>query len=206
MNMRNIKNLIKRLPVIRSVCFRINSTATELDAIRKKVIGLRKKVNSLGQKITDLEKANRTQIRDLESKLQKENLNSEKSIGQIRKDIQKLSDVIHAKDLSLPVNVRKGSSVSSGRTVSVIAWDMTHNCIGRAYALAQSLSEQYHVEIVGPCLCGNNIWAPIAGMTDITIKSLRAESSLRPSTTSIGWRRAWKAISFTSLNRVSRHF
>lgn len=45
----------------------------------------------------------------------------------------------------------------------VIAWDMGHDPAGRAYLLADMLSEEYDVELIGPLFerYGKHIWAPI---------------------------------------------
>lgn len=39
--------------------------------------------------------------------------------------------------------------------------DLSHNCLGRAYLLAELLDKNYDVEIVGPTL-GDGIWSPVA--------------------------------------------
>ncbi len=44
--------------------------------------------------------------------------------------------------------------------VSVISPDLSHNCLGRAYVLAQLIERNHDVEIVGPQL-GDGIWEPI---------------------------------------------
>ncbi len=44
--------------------------------------------------------------------------------------------------------------------VSIIAPDLSHNCLGRAYVLAQLVERNYEVEIVGPQF-GSQIWEPI---------------------------------------------
>jgi glycosyltransferase involved in cell wall biosynthesis len=47
--------------------------------------------------------------------------------------------------------------------VSVIAWDMTHNCVGRAYFIAGALSRKFDVEIIGARFpqYGTEIWGPV---------------------------------------------
>jgi len=44
--------------------------------------------------------------------------------------------------------------------ISVICPDVSHNCLGRSYLLAQLLERNYNVEIVGPEL-GDGIWQPL---------------------------------------------
>ena len=44
--------------------------------------------------------------------------------------------------------------------VSVVSPDLSHNCLGRAYVLAQLIERNHEVEIVGPQLKGD-IWEPI---------------------------------------------
>lgn len=44
--------------------------------------------------------------------------------------------------------------------VSVVSPNLSHNCLGRAYVLAQLLERNYDVEIVGPQF-QNDIWEPI---------------------------------------------
>lgn len=57
--------------------------------------------------------------------------------------------------------------------VSIICWDMSHNCVGRAYALAQILSINCNVEIVGPFLDYKSeiLWKPLQNQEEIQIKS-----------------------------------
>src|SRR5215204_1984150 len=47
--------------------------------------------------------------------------------------------------------------------VSVIAWNMTHNPVGRAHWIAGALSRKYDVEIVGATFprYGTEIWEPL---------------------------------------------
>jgi len=46
--------------------------------------------------------------------------------------------------------------------VSILTPDLSHNCLGRAYVLAQLLERRHTVEIVGPEL-GDGIWEPLRG-------------------------------------------
>lgn len=45
----------------------------------------------------------------------------------------------------------------------IIAWDMTHNAIGRAYLLADMLARDYDVLVIGPMFAryGSTVWAPV---------------------------------------------
>jgi len=49
-------------------------------------------------------------------------------------------------------------------TVAVIAWDVGHNPLGRAYLLAEALSRYFHVLLLGPMFKRYNtrVWAPLA--------------------------------------------
>lgn len=44
--------------------------------------------------------------------------------------------------------------------VSILSFDLSHNCLGRAYVLAQLVGRNHDVEIVGPKL-KNGVWEPI---------------------------------------------
>ena len=46
-------------------------------------------------------------------------------------------------------------------SVAVIAWDVTHNALGRAYMLAEALSSKYDVKIYGFAFKNNSIWEPL---------------------------------------------
>lgn len=49
--------------------------------------------------------------------------------------------------------------------VSVLSWDLSHNCLGRAYLIAQLLENEFEVEIVGPKLRGD-VWSPVRDAYD----------------------------------------
>ena len=57
--------------------------------------------------------------------------------------------------------------------VSVIAWDLGHNPLGRAYLLADVLRNDYDVELIGANFprFGNEIWQPLRSGSRIKIKS-----------------------------------
>ena len=48
-------------------------------------------------------------------------------------------------------------------TVAVIAWDVGHNPLGRAYLLAEALSRYFHVLLIGPSFprYNNQVWEPL---------------------------------------------
>ena len=57
--------------------------------------------------------------------------------------------------------------------VSVIAWDLGHNPLGRAYLLADVLRAHYDVELIGANFprFGNEIWEPLRIGSRVTIKN-----------------------------------
>ncbi len=57
--------------------------------------------------------------------------------------------------------------------VSVIAWDLAHNPLGRAYLIADVLRNDYDVEIVGSTFprFGNDIWKPLRDCSRVPIRS-----------------------------------
>ena len=44
--------------------------------------------------------------------------------------------------------------------ISILSYDLSHNCLGRAYLLAKVLQRSYDVEIIGPTF-GDGIWNPV---------------------------------------------
>jgi len=54
--------------------------------------------------------------------------------------------------------------------ISILTPDLSHNCLGRAYLLADILQRHYEVEIIGP-IFGDGIWEPLAN-SDILYKSV----------------------------------
>ncbi len=56
--------------------------------------------------------------------------------------------------------------------ITVIAWDLAHNPLGRAYLLADVLRHEYDVELVGATFpdFGNDIWKPLRGCNRVKIK------------------------------------
>lgn len=43
--------------------------------------------------------------------------------------------------------------------ISILSWDLSHNCLGRALVIGQLLQNRFEVEIAGPCF-GKEIWKP----------------------------------------------
>ncbi len=60
--------------------------------------------------------------------------------------------------------------------VSVLTPDLSHNCLGRAWVLAQLLKNEYDVEIVGP-VYGKGIWKPMENIKDIPLVELQRPTS-----------------------------
>ena len=60
----------------------------------------------------------------------------------------------------------------AGTRVSVIAWDLAHNPLGRAYLLADALRHEYDVELVGATFprFGNELWEPLRTGSRITVR------------------------------------
>jgi len=56
--------------------------------------------------------------------------------------------------------------------ISLLTPDVSHNCLGRAYVLAKILQRRHDVEIVGP-MFGDGVWAPLAHIQDVPVKSYR---------------------------------
>ena len=57
--------------------------------------------------------------------------------------------------------------------VSIVAWNVTHNAVGRAYLLADLLRRHYQVEIVAASFprFGDGLWEPLRDCSRVTIKS-----------------------------------
>jgi glycosyltransferase involved in cell wall biosynthesis len=60
--------------------------------------------------------------------------------------------------------------------ISVLCWDLGHNCFGRAYLLADALSDTYDVEIVGRSV-DSRVWAPLADQTKVPVRRLANSST-----------------------------
>ena len=73
----------------------------------------------------------------------------------------------------------KGTSLNTQRRpdrkalkITVIAWDLAHNPLGRAYLLADVLRHEYDVELIGATFpdLGDDIWKPLRGCSRVKIK------------------------------------
>ena len=62
--------------------------------------------------------------------------------------------------------------------VSILTPDVSHNCLARAWLLAEMLKARYDVEIVGP-MFGIGVWEPLSGRDDIRIKAVRFGNGTR---------------------------
>ncbi|MEM9313172.1 MAG: glycosyltransferase [Pseudomonadota bacterium] len=64
-------------------------------------------------------------------------------------------------------------------TVAVIAWDVGHNPIGRAYMLAEALARHFHVVLLGPSepRYGNGVWPPLKQSSRLSIVTFPARST-----------------------------
>ena len=56
--------------------------------------------------------------------------------------------------------------------VTVVAWDLAHNPLGRAYLLADALRNEYDVELIGATFprFGNELWEPLRTGSRVTIR------------------------------------
>ncbi|MBU4348481.1 glycosyltransferase family 4 protein [Patescibacteria group bacterium] len=55
--------------------------------------------------------------------------------------------------------------------ISILSFDLSHNCLGRAHLLAKVLSKKYDVEILGPKF-GKGIWEPVKNDNSIKYTTL----------------------------------
>ena len=91
--------------------------------------------------------------------------------------------------------------------ITVIAWDLAHNPLGRAYLLADVLRHEYDVELIGAIFpdFGNDIWKPLRDCSRVKIKHV--PGALFPKTISKPWKQ-WpntlRATSFMCPSRGSR--
>ncbi|MCY4515537.1 MAG: hypothetical protein OXC69_10485, partial [Candidatus Tectomicrobia bacterium] len=56
--------------------------------------------------------------------------------------------------------------------ISVIAWDLGHKPVGRAYLLADVLGRHYDVEVIGANFprFGRTLWEPLRGSSRVAVK------------------------------------
>ena len=69
---------------------------------------------------------------------------------------------------------RSRPDTGASRTrITVIAWDLGHNPLGRAYLLADVLRHDYDVELIGAQFprFGNQVWEPLRNCSRVAIKS-----------------------------------
>lgn len=94
--------------------------------------------------------------------------------------------------------------------ISILSYDLSDNCVGRAYILAKMLIQRFDVEILGPKI-GKGIWAPIRNDSKIkytvlplsllnirkTMRKIDGDIiyAIKPKTTSFGYGLIKKAIS-----------
>ena len=67
----------------------------------------------------------------------------------------------------------KGTAADKPATkISVIAWDLAHNPLGRAHLLADALRNEYDVELIGATFprFGEELWEPLRTGSRVTIK------------------------------------
>lgn len=93
-------------------------------------------------------------------------------IARISKNLHSLAEVASRVSQSRVVTEAEPQAQSSvkpapkgskkGRA-AVVAWDLSHNPVGRAYVLYKLLEANYHVDLVGPIWSryGSDIWSPL---------------------------------------------
>ena len=71
------------------------------------------------------------------------------------------------------VKRRSSTVVDSGTKVTVVAWNVSHNALGRAYLLADVLRRGYEVELIAAEFprFGEGVWEPLRYCSRVTIKS-----------------------------------
>ena len=62
--------------------------------------------------------------------------------------------------------------------VTVIAWDLTHNPLGRTYLLADVLRQDYDVELIGAKFArfGDEVWEPLRDCSRVTINAFPGDN------------------------------
>lgn len=63
--------------------------------------------------------------------------------------------------------------------ISILAPDLSHNCLGRAYLLAKILQRHYEVEVIGPVF-GDGIWEPVADDKSVIYKFVKIYGKFKP--------------------------
>jgi len=62
--------------------------------------------------------------------------------------------------------------------ISILSYDLSHNCLGRAYLLAKILQKKHDVEIIGPIL-GEGIWEPVKQDKSIKYKIINKKFDIK---------------------------
>ena len=72
-----------------------------------------------------------------------------------------------------PAVPRQSVAGESRTRITIIAWDLGHNPLGRAYLLADVLRHDYDVELIGAQFprFGNKVWEPLRNCSRVAIKS-----------------------------------
>ena len=73
---------------------------------------------------------------------------------------------------SEPASEVAGAGEKPRTKVTVVAWDLGHNPLGRAYLLADMLRRNYTVELIGANFprFGRSLWEPLRGCSRVTVK------------------------------------
>ena len=71
------------------------------------------------------------------------------------------------------ITQRKSADAVPNIKVTVIAWNLTHNALGRTYLLADVLRQDYDVELIGAKFSrlGDEVWEPLRDCSRVTIKA-----------------------------------
>ena len=91
------------------------------------------------------------------------------------RDLNKLSEIVReSQKRQSATRSRNTATVAQNKTakVSIIAWNMGHNPLGRAYLIADLLRSDYDVEIVGALFpqFGTKLWRPLRSCSRVTMK------------------------------------
>lgn len=71
------------------------------------------------------------------------------------------------------VRRRSSTAVDCSTKITVVAWNVSHNALGRAYLLADVLRREYEVEVIAAEFprFGEGVWEPLRYCSRVTIKS-----------------------------------
>ena len=88
---------------------------------------------------------------------------------------ESVDNQVSAQEKTIPARDKTVSGLESkAKTrITVIAWDLGHNPLGRAYLLADILRHDYDVELIGAHFprYGDRLWEPLRNCSRVTIKS-----------------------------------